>query len=79
MSSGAKVDSAVFDFLRPQLRRYRRQTTDLKAAVARSIAKASETAAEVVRERRRAVEKCRADLDACRAQRIPTAADTPGN
>ncbi len=68
MSSGAKVDSAVFDFLRPQLQRYRRQTTDLKAAVARSIAKASETAAEVVRDRRSAVEKCRADLDACRAQ-----------
>lgn len=67
-SSGAKVDSAVFDFLRPQLRRYRRQTTELKAAVAGTIAKASATAAEVVRERRRAVEKCKADLNSCRAQ-----------
>ncbi len=70
-SHGVKVDTVVFEFLRPRLKEYREQTADLKLAVAGSIAKVVAAADEVVSERRRrlksaveAYESCMMDPDA---------------
>ncbi len=68
MSDGAKVEQVVFDFLRPQLKRYREQSTDLQRAVASAISKVSQRADGIVTDRRRALHRAQQALDNCMCQ-----------
>lgn len=64
----AKVEQAVFDFLRPQLKKYREQSTDLARGAASSIMKVTQHAEHVVNERRRQLKRAEAELESCQAQ-----------
>lgn len=64
----AKVEQVVFDFLRPKLKQYREQATDLKRAAASSVSKVAAHADAVVAQRRRELKKAQDELEACQAQ-----------
>lgn len=68
MADRAKVEQAVFDFLRPQLKRYREQSTDLARATASSISKVASRADGIVTDRRRALRRAEQDLENCMCQ-----------
>jgi hypothetical protein len=68
MDHRARVEQAVFDFLRPQLKQYRQQATDLARATASSIAKVTQHADDVVLQRRRELKRAQDALESCRAQ-----------
>jgi hypothetical protein len=68
VSNTAKVDQAVFDFLRPQLKRYREQSVELARTTASSISKVTARADGIVTDRRRALRKAEQDLDNCQGQ-----------
>ncbi|MCP9273938.1 hypothetical protein [Mycolicibacterium arenosum] len=68
MADRAKVEQSVFDFLRPQLKRYREQSTDLTRATASSISKVAARADGVVTDRRRALRRAQQDLENCLCQ-----------
>lgn len=65
MSERAKVDAAVFEFLRPELKKYKRQTEDLARHVARTITKTIENAETVVAERRVQLRTAQRELADC--------------
>jgi len=64
----AKIEQAVFDLLRPQLKQCREQVADLKRAVASSIAKVNQHAEDVVVQRRRELRTATEQLKQCQAQ-----------
>lgn len=68
MDHRAKVEQAVFDFLRPQLKQYRQQATDLARAAASSIGKVTQHANDVVLQRRRELKRAQDALERCLAQ-----------
>lgn len=68
MENRARVEQAVFDFLRPKLKRYREDSTDLARNAASSVAKVNQHAEDVVAERRRQLKRAEDELEACLGQ-----------
>lgn len=68
MQDHAKIEQAVFDLLRPQLKQYREQVADLKRAVASSTAKVNQHAEDVLVQRRRELHTATEQLKQCQAQ-----------
>jgi hypothetical protein len=68
MDSGARVEQAVFDFLRPQLRRHRADSADLTRSVAGAIAGVVGQADSAVSARRWQLSSARDQLAACLRQ-----------
>ena len=68
MDKRAKVEQAVFDFLRPRLKRHREEATELARLTASSVAKVNQHAQDVVAERRRQLQRAEEELDSCLCQ-----------
>lgn len=68
MDNRANVEQAVFDFLRPQLKRYREDCADLARSCAASVAKVNQHAEDVVSQRRRQLTRAQEALARCQAQ-----------
>ncbi len=68
MDDRAKLEQAVFDLLRPQLKQQREQVTDLKRAAASSIARVSQQADDAVAQRRRELRAATEQLERCRGE-----------
>lgn len=68
MQQPAKVEQAVFDYLRPRLKQHREDATELSRTVSGAIAKTRQHAADVVAERRRQLARAQAQLESCECQ-----------
>jgi hypothetical protein len=65
MDNRARVEQAVFDVLRPQLRRYRGDAADLTSQVAATVAQANQHAGAVVQKRRGDLDRAQDELARC--------------
>jgi len=68
MGNRAKVDQSVFDYLRPQLKKYRLQTDELVRDVSHTIVKVKQQADDIVLERRRRLKRAEDELKQCECQ-----------
>lgn len=68
MDNRANVDQAVFEFLRPELKRYREDVAELSSSAARAIAQARSNADSVVSNRRMQLDAAQHALGACLRQ-----------
>lgn len=65
MDNRANVEQAVFDFVRPVLKRHREETADLARAAKTSVAKVNQHAEDVVTQRRRELKRAQDELQDC--------------